>query len=145
MKSCIMNSGEKRMNETFRATYQKGVLVPLQDPRLREKQVVHLQVVPARVKISAAVARRVVNRFLLDEVSYLMGAEQPSLAETGRLVWRVPVSLTSPERGILGQVGAIDVDAETGELLLSERTITEITNHARNLAESNASPATPSI
>ena len=122
------------MIQTITARYEDGRLLPLQDIDLQEGQTVHLQVVPARVCITAATARRRVNRFLLDEVSYLMGAEKATLAETDRLVWRVPVSLSYPSYGVVGQVGAIDVDTENGTLLLKPETIEELTQNARTLA-----------
>jgi hypothetical protein len=64
------------------------------------------------ISITARAAQRKVNRFLLNEVSYLMGAEQSALAETDRPVWRVPIVLTYPAHSIVGQVGWIDVDTE---------------------------------
>ena len=133
------------MNDTFQATYKKGVLVPLENPRLKDQQTVRLQIVPAQVAIGASAARKKVNRFLLDEVSYLMGAGQPSLVEAGRLFWRVPVDLTSPDKGIVGQVGTLDVDAETGELAVDPKAIEEMLQNAHKLAGSSPSPTAPSI
>lgn len=84
--------------------------------------------------LNAAEAVRRVNRFLLDHVSYLMGAERPTLVSAETLVWRTPVVLTQPARGTLGQVGNLDVNAETGELLTTPDTIRDLTNRARQLA-----------
>jgi predicted DNA-binding antitoxin AbrB/MazE fold protein len=123
------------MTETITARYEGGVLVPLQDVDLQESQTVRLQIVPRKVRVTAETARRQVNRFVLDEISYLMGGEQPSLVETDRLVWRVPVVLTYPDQGVVGQAGSIDVDAETGELLLTSEIIEEIKQNARTLAD----------
>jgi predicted DNA-binding antitoxin AbrB/MazE fold protein len=133
------------MTEIISAVYKGGVLTPLQDAGLREGQTVRLQVIPSRVRITARAAQRKVNRFLLDEISYLMGGEQPSLAETDRLVWRVPIVLTYPAHGIVGQVGSIDVDTESGELLLSPETVEEIQHNARALAAHIPPETTPSI
>ena len=95
-------AGAAEMTEIITATYEQEVLVPLQDPGLREHQAVRLQIVPPRVCVTAAVARRKVNSFVLDNVSYLMGGEHPVLAETDRLVWRVRVVLTYPTQGVVG-------------------------------------------
>lgn len=133
------------MAETFTAVYEGGVLKPLQNPGLKERQSVRLQIVPARVGINAATARRAVMRYVLDSISYLMGTEQPNLVELDRMVWRVPVTLTSPTRGVIGQVGTIDVDAESGELLTTPDTISEITQHARELAAHSTSTTTSSL
>jgi predicted DNA-binding antitoxin AbrB/MazE fold protein len=124
------------------AIYERGVLVPLQDLGLQERQTVRLQVVPPGVCITAATARRKVNRFVLDEISYLMGGERPTLIETDRLIWRVPVVLTYPTHGVVGRVGFIDVDARSGELLLTPETVEEITHNARALAARLSSEAT---
>jgi predicted DNA-binding antitoxin AbrB/MazE fold protein len=119
------------MTETIDAVYERNVLVPLEDLSLREHQLVRLQIVPPQVVITAATARRMVTRFVLDEISYLMGGEQPSLVRTDRLVRRVPVVLTYPMHGKVGEAGSIDVDAETGDLFVSAETIEEITHNAR--------------
>ncbi len=127
------------MAETIIAKYEAGVLVPSESLDLREHQTVHLHIVPPHVHITAEEARRKVNRFLLDNVSYLMGAARPTLAETDRLVWRVPVVLTYPDKGAVGEIGVIDVDAEQGDVLTTPETIPEIQEHARALAIRSAS------
>ena len=72
-------------------------------------QVVHLA-------ISAEQARKQVDRFLLNEVSHLMAADPPDLVVGKRTVWRVPIWIGFPRQGRFA-VGAIDVDAETGNLI----------------------------
>ena len=131
------------MIDTITARYEGGVLVPLQDTALQEHQTVRLQIVPPHVRVTAVAARRKVNRFVLDKISYLMGGEQPTLVETDQLVWRVPVVLTYPDQGVVGQVGFIDVDAESGELLLAPDIIEEIKHNARALAAHLPPEATP--
>jgi predicted DNA-binding antitoxin AbrB/MazE fold protein len=133
---------DESMTKTITARYEQGVLVPMEAVGLQEHQVVRLQIVPPRVLVTAATARRKVNRFLLDEVSYLIGGEQPALVEAERLVWRVPVVLTYPDRGVVGQAGFIDVDAESGELLLTPQNVEEIKRDARALAARLSSATT---
>ena len=120
------------MIETITARFEKGVLIPLQRTSLQERQTVRLQILPSGVRVSAVAACRLVNRFALDEISYLVGAQQPELIQTDRLVWRVPLTLAYPDRGEVGQVGYVDVDAESGELL--DTRIEEIKRNARALA-----------
>ncbi len=50
-----------------------------------------------------------------------------------RIVWRVPVDLTALPAGRLGRVGEVDVDVETGELLLDDAQITGMREHAHRL------------
>ena len=122
--------------KTISTVYENGVLRPLEPLDLGEHQTVQVQILPPSVQVSALTARRKVSRFVLDEISYLMGGEQPSLVQADRLryVWRVPVVLTYPTQGIAGTVGYLDVDAETGEIALPEGSIEEIKHNAQALA-----------
>lgn len=121
--------------ETVLARYEAGVLVPMQKPALAENQTVRVQFVPPQVRVTAVEAARRVNRFLLDEVSYLLGSERPTLVEVDGLVWRTPVMLSYPDQGVIGEVGFVDVDAESGELRITSETTEELLHHARILAE----------
>jgi hypothetical protein len=69
------------------------------------------------IKITAEEARRQVNRWLLNEVSYLISADPPTLVVGGRVVWRVPAWIGFPHTGRLGVVGAVEVEVETGEMV----------------------------
>ena len=74
------------------------------------------------VNIDAREARRRVTAYLGREVSMMMGGTEPALIfSNNRLVWRVPVIFTSPFKGQLGVVGAIDVDTRTQELLIDDQ------------------------
>lgn len=121
--------------ETLLVRYEAGVLVPTQKLTLAEHQMLRVQIVAPQVCITAVEATRRVNRFLLDEVSYLLGADQPTLVEVDGLVWRTPVILTYPDRGAVGEVGFVDVDAESGDLRITPQTAEELRRHARALAE----------
>ena len=121
--------------KTISTVYENGVLRPLEHLDLGEHQPVNVQILPPSVRISALAAKRKVSRFVLDEISYLMGAEPPSLqTDHLRYVWRVPVVLTYPTHGTIGAAGHIDVDAETGEITLPEGHIEEIKRNAQALA-----------
>jgi hypothetical protein len=109
---------------------------PLTLPRTGRLQVdIHLT---AEVNVTAAVARRKVNAFLATHVGNLLLADEPALTLGERIVWRVPVDLTAPPEGRLGRVGEVDVDVESGELLLDDAQIEEIKVHARRLAAGSA-------
>lgn len=122
------------MSETIIAKYEAGVLVPQRRLDLQENQTVNLQIVPPQVRIPAVKARHIVNRFLLDNISYLMGATRPTLVQSDRLMWRVPVVLTYPNQGEIGEVGYVDVDAEQGHIVDVPQTIEELRNRARTLS-----------
>jgi hypothetical protein len=100
-------------------------------PRTGQLQIeVHLS---AEVNVTAMIARRKVNAFLAANVGNLLLADEPVLTLGERIVWRVPIDLTAPPVGRLGRVGEVDVDVESGELLLDEDQITGIREHAHRL------------
>jgi hypothetical protein len=88
------------------------------------------------VNITGFTARQKVSGYVGDRISHLMGGDEPTLilAEE-RLVWRVPVILTSPARGTVGIVGTVDVDARTGSLLIAPDFEEQVQNRAQALAQ----------
>ena len=68
------------------------------------------------VNITAFSARQEVSRYTSEQISLTSG-DEPTLILTkkGRLVWRVPIILTQPLQGV---IGAMDVDARTGSLIV---------------------------
>lgn len=56
-------------------------------------------------------------------------------------LWRVPVWLALPTTGPLGQVGSLDVDAQTGEILFTQQILDEIAERGNGLAQRTPSPA----
>ena len=81
-------------------------------------------------KINAQNARRIVSAWLVREVGNLLMGGQPEYIPGPRPVWRVPVLVT---RGRQGQAGSIDVDAQTGDLLVDESTPQRILDHVRTI------------
>ena len=95
--------------------------------------------VSGEVNVTAVTARRKVNAFLATHLGNLLLADEPALTITDRVVWRVPVDLTNVVDGRIGRVGEVDVDVESGELLLSEEQMTRIEKNALYLAASSPS------
>jgi hypothetical protein len=89
----------------------------------------------SQVNITDYTAQRKVTKLLLDEVGNQLYGEQPSLVVGRRLLWRVPVWLALPTTGPLGQVGVLDVDAKTGEVLSSQSILDEIAERGNALAQ----------
>lgn len=102
---------------------------------------VHIEVV-ADVNVSAFVARRKVTGFVADEISTNWHGAEPTLVVGERIRWRVPVWLSLPPTGDLGEVGSIAVDVETGQLEITEALIQEITLRATELASRTSHSAT---
>ena len=90
--------------------------------------------VRARMAITAFTAQRKVSRLVLERVSNLLCGEEPTLVVGDRVRWRVPVWLGFPKEGLVGKVGDIDVDVETGEILFDQRVLEEISERADDLA-----------
>lgn len=97
--------------------------------------------VRAQNRISATVAQRRVSRLVLDRVSNLMCGNPPTLLVADRLRWRVPVWLGFPKLGLIGKVGEIDVDADTGEMLFDETMLEEMRERGDALARRTLSAA----
>lgn len=90
--------------------------------------------VAATLNVTAEDARRRVNRLVVTELGTGLIARDPELALIGeRIVWRVPIVLSLPALGDLGQVGTVDVDARTSDLLLTPDAQERIIQHARML------------
>ena len=95
--------------------------------------------VSAQVNITPFVARQKVNLLMLDQVGNLLHGGEPELLVSEKLYWRVPVLLSTPHRGLVGQVGAIRVDAQTGELLADDKLLKDIADHAHQLLAGTSS------
>ena len=88
----------------------------------------------ARLNITAYTAQRKVNVLLLDEVGNLLFTRDPYLVMAERLLWRVPIEVALPTTGPLGEVGVLDVDAQSGEILYTEKLLDQIAEQANALA-----------
>lgn len=88
------------------------------------------------IKVTAEEARRKVNRWLMEYVSYMMHADPPTLVVDGRqAVWRVPAILTNSCVGDVGVADTVDVDVHTGKMDDSEERIKQITCCALELVK----------
>jgi hypothetical protein len=91
----------------------------------------------AYIKLEARTAQRLVTKWVVDHVGNLLCGDTPLLVNTGdKFYWRVPVVLGSTRAGLLGQAGTIDVDAETGKLLINSQLAGEILENAQTLIRS---------
>lgn len=86
------------------------------------------------ILVSAEKAQRAVNIFTHMKISTQMRANPPMLiVRDNHTFWRVPVHLTIPRSGDVGEFGAAYVDAVTGEFD-GELLITEVNENADRLA-----------
>ena len=96
---------------------------------------IHLDLhITATLTKSVEDACRQVNQRLVPELGTGLVARDPQLVISDeRIVWRVPIVLSLPGLGELGQVGAVDVDARSGEMLIDTAARERIVQHARHL------------
>ena len=101
---------------------------------------VHMDIrVSADINVGAAMARRRVNAFLATHVGNLLLADEPVMVLTDRIIWRVPVDVTTPTMGRMGRVGEIDVDIESGEILVDDVQLEGMRHRANDLTSRTAS------
>lgn len=101
--------------------------------------------VKTRLKITALQAQQQAQTFLLFNVGNMLSVGEPILLLTGGLVrWKVPILYGLPSKGLLGHIGELLLDVETGEVLLSESTpssIEDLEKRAEQLYHTTASTA----
>jgi len=101
-----------------------------------EKGTVHLQVSRSfEIKVTAEEARRQVNRWVHNEVAFLMRGLPPTLVIGEQVIWRVPISIGFPSVGQAGIVGMVDVDVETGMMNISPELEAGLINEAEKIAK----------
>jgi hypothetical protein len=89
----------------------------------------------ARLNVTPFTARQKVGGVIVSHVGTGVAADQPTLvANQERLLWRVPVFLALPGLGRVGELGHIDVDAQTGEILADHAMFKKLIDHAQRLA-----------
>jgi len=95
--------------------------------------------VSSTINVTAFAARQKVSGLALSEIGTGIGASEPELIMSRhRIVWRVPLFLALPELGRIGDVGAIEVDAQTGEVLADHAAIETLIHNAQRLAPHSA-------
>ena len=100
--------------------------------------------ISATLNITAYTAKRKANVFVLNRLGTGLFGDEPKLIVTDKLIcWRVPIFASTASQGRLGQVGQIDVDAQTGEVLADENVLKEIGDNADRLVARTTDCSTP--
>ena len=96
---------------------------------------VHLHVeLVTTLNVSGVDARKQANRVILDQMTTGLATRMPELAisaSSAEINWRVPIMLSLPNLGDVGQVGSISVNAKTGDVSSSQADI----DHMLRIAE----------
>lgn len=89
--------------------------------------------VHAHVEINARAAKRKATIWLVSEVGNMLMAGNPVLVIGENAVWRMPVLLSSSLTGFVGQVGTVDVDSQSGLLLVNDALAEQILQNVANI------------
>ncbi len=104
-------------------------------PELPSAQVDVTIHITSTLNVTAFSARQKVAGVALSEIGTGIAADEPELVVSRqRVLWRVPLFLALPGLGRLGTIGAIDVDAQTGEVLADHTALETLIRNARQLA-----------
>jgi hypothetical protein len=114
----------------------ENLTITLRGAGIQDTQSLNIQVsVEAVINISAKAAQRKATTWLVSEVGNMLIGGTPQLVIGKTTSWRIPVLLTSTISGTLGQVGHIDIDAESGNLLADteyrEHILSEVQHFSR--------------
>lgn len=91
------------------------------------------------IAVSPIIARRRANAYLAGYVTMMTLPGVPSLVIQDKPVWRFPVYFNYPHLGEIGTLGAIEVDAQTGQVIpLTQEQISKMQERANVIATSLA-------
>lgn len=87
-------------------------------------------VVPS--KMTAPIAKRKANGWLISEVGNLLLANDGMLVEANdSWVWRFAVYITAPTHEPWGPIGTVDISADSGAIVAPEQTKMQLYAHGR--------------
>jgi hypothetical protein len=90
--------------------------------------------ISATLNVTAYTAKRKANTLVLNRVGTGLFGDEPQLVVTDKQIcWRVPIFVSTSSEGRLGQIGQIDVDAQTGEVLADDSSLKDIASNAERL------------
>jgi len=119
----------------------KDVTITLNGEGLRDTHELNIQIsISSTINIDPKTARHQVTAWLVSEVGNMLIGGAPQLVISHKTVWRVPVSLTSSTVGTVDEVGAIDLDAESGELLVNDELKGQILDNVKRLIRPTPTP-----
>lgn len=99
--------------------------------------------VSALVQVSALQARRLVNRYLMNQVGSALYAATPEdlIIESDQVYWQVPIFLSKGPEEKIGPLAVVRVHIESGELSLTEQLLEKVKRNARrSIAHSSPNP-----
>ena len=96
--------------------------------------------ISATLNITAYTAKRKASTLVLNRIGTGLSGGDPVLIVTHKAIcWRVPIFVSTASHGRLGEVGQIEVNAQTGEVLADETALQDIGDNAERLVARTSS------
>jgi len=96
------------------------------------------------LKIDATLAQNIADEFLANEVGNLLMTGHPQLVDKSGSYWVMPVLLGNARQGVLGKVGEVLVNSNSGEIILTPKDKEKIKKNAKKLSYRDTSSSTVS-
>ena len=120
-----LQSGSVGRSEHNPAT-QREQHMTTENPTMEERGVKVKIEVTSDIRVTAFVARQNANMFILNHFGNLISAGESALQVTPEgLCWKVPIRCALPQAG-MQTVGDLAIDVNTGEILLSQSTPSDL-------------------
>jgi len=117
----------------------ENVSITLSGEGLQDVQKLNINItVVATVNVDAKTAHKRATLWLINEVGNMLFGGAPDLVISNQTLWRVPVIASSSEVDRHDQVGVVDVNATSGELLVSDQLREQIINNVHHLDRSTS-------
>ena len=94
-------------------------------------------------RIDAKTAQNIADTFLANEVGNLLMAGEPRLTQQDERYWLMPILLGNARSGLLGVVGTLRVDADTGKVLFEPKEKEKVKLNAKTLYRHTAPSTIP--
>lgn len=110
-------------------------------PGIQDNQQLDIQIaIETTVNLDAQTARRRVTGWLVSEVGNMLMGGTPRLVIAQKTVWRVPALLYSSEQGLIGEVGVVDIDADSGAVFADDQLRDHILSNVQQIASPILAP-----
>lgn len=117
----------------------ENVSITLSGEGLQDVQKLNINItVVATVNVDAKTAHKRATLWLINEVGNMLFGGAPDLVISNQTLWRVPVIASSSEVDRHDQIGVVDVNAASGELLVSDQLREQIINNVQHLNRSTS-------
>jgi hypothetical protein len=123
--------------QTYQGVVREGNIYLSPAAELPEGSHVYVVVAGSDPLLDEQLARRRATRWLVEYVGNMLVADEGHLLESnGRIVWRFGAFITGRGHQPRGPIGYTDVDAHSGEVLVTEQQADEMIAHGEAFVRS---------